>query len=106
MKTVLTSLAAVTVLALTAATASADVTIYRGGTPETVATGGTKAVVLRGSGSLRSKAAPTAPQARYAHVTAGETLWLVDADGSKVTACSLQDSGYVGRRRIVCVQPR
>lgn len=89
-------------LGFAAANADADVIVYRGSTMETVRTGGTEPVVLRGGGSLRDRAATQAATPRQTRIAAGDTLWLIDEDSGKITACSPRNAAYAGKRRIVC----
>jgi hypothetical protein len=104
MKAVLTALTGLAALTMVAATAQADVTIYRGSKVETVKTGGKAPVVLRGSGSLQPQTPSPARQPHPIRIFSGSTLWLVNEDDQEVTACSLRDTAYVGRREIVCAR--
>lgn len=100
----LIAVALLVALGLAASNADADVTVHRGSAVETVDTGRTEAVVLRGGGSLRDRTAPAEAKPLGIRVTAGKTLWLVDEEGRNVTACSLRNATYAGTRRIVCTR--
>jgi len=98
----LVAVALLLALGFAASNADADVTVYRGSTMEIVKTGRTEPVVLRGGGSLRDRAAKPAASPRRTRIAAGDTLWLIDEDGREITACSLRNALYAGKRRIVC----
>ncbi|MEX2614964.1 MAG: hypothetical protein WD767_02605 [Alphaproteobacteria bacterium] len=91
-------------LGFAASNADADDAVHRGSAVETVDAGRTETVVMRGGGSLRDRAAPAEAKPLGIRVTAGKTLWLVDEEGRKVTACSLSNADYAETRRIVCTR--
>ena len=102
---------ALLVMVAAGAEAASEVTIFRGAATQIVATGRLVGVptVLRGGGSVilpRSAPAPDPRLARaaYPNVTAGRTLWLVDQERRRITACYLRGTGYVDRRRIRCTR--
>ncbi len=89
-----------------ASNANADVTVYRGNTMEIIDTARTEPVVLRGGGSLRDRAERPAAQPAQPQIVAGNTLWLINEDSGEITACSLRNAGYAGKRRIICTRQR
>ncbi|MFQ5776127.1 MAG: hypothetical protein ACE5GS_16530 [Kiloniellaceae bacterium] len=89
-----------------AGAASRDVvTVHRGAAVETLGPGTPGAApagaveVVRGAPLVT---APAAPAAAAVRALAGRTLWLVDREQDRLTACHLRDSTQVGRRVVRC----
>ena len=98
------------VLVATAASAAADVVVFRGSTTEVVSPsgGGGRVTVLRGtpgkdtSSPRQRRQANRQPVAHGVQGT-GENLWTVDSRG-RVRACWLTGTGYVNSLKVVCTR--
>ena len=83
---------------------SGSVVIHRGATVETVRFDNQSGVmVMRGQPAVKS----VAPARPYVHskirrVSAGGTLWIVDAENDRLFACELRNTTQVGGRNIRC----
>ncbi len=82
-------------------TAVAEITVLRGNSVETIATGQAGPTVLRGGGTMQAMQLVKAQKTR-SRIVAGRTLWIVDAEGRPRGACFLAHTGYVGKRAIRC----
>jgi hypothetical protein len=90
---------------------SGAVTVLRGAAVERAgnASNGIAGVtVVRGQPAAKVAAKYASPMDKVPHrrtlrVTGGGTLWIVDGNGKRLTACQVRNTTQVGGRRIRCI---